>query len=166
MPGHTALLSNLTSMSRNLKQKHNEKGFHHEIHPEFPFSNQSPIVHLSSIASMLPHLKFYLHKKQIDLNYFEKLSSTHFQVCKRCWVCDLLEERQNQNKAMLPYHINHLQYRSDKSTTLVSVTARVPLGPHVRGESSCRFVTSLCPNKKNKPTKSQPNTHKITKSKA
>lgn len=43
-------------------------------------------------------------------------------MCKSCWLPNLLEEKQNQNTAIVPYYINHLQQELDKNTTLVSVT--------------------------------------------
>lgn len=77
-------------------------------------------------------------------------------------MSNLLEERQNQNKAMLPYHINHLQQKLDKNTTLVSVTLLMSHSVHMNGMNSTEdLLTSLYLNKPTKsPTKHTQN-HKI-----
>lgn len=53
-----------------------------KINPEFLFSSHNATISVFSYCSserhcsLLPHFKFYLHEKQINLNYFEKLSSS------------------------------------------------------------------------------------------
>lgn len=57
------------------------------------------LLHLR--VPLLPPFKLYLHKKQTNLNYSGNLRSLCFHMHKSCWLPNLLEEKQNQNTAIL-----------------------------------------------------------------